>query len=820
MNLNFYFSRLRKSAFAVGLFSVFLPLTASAQDSCASALPITAGTTTVDAINGLNIPSVCSNASMAEWYAYTPDANYMVTVTSDLPENACKDTHLNIYTGECGSLACVAEDDDSGLVACPNNGTSYLSVETFEVFAGQTYYIVWDNRWSASGFQFQLIEMPLDGPCATATPVMAGTTTVDAITGGNITSPCSDASSANWYVYVPLSNMSVTVTSDVPGNECKNTALSIYNGSCFGTLTCIAGDDDSGELECPEGGESLLAKKSFNVTAGVPYYIVWDNRWSAEGFDFQIIEQPVVYPVTYSPQTIATINNSYNSCVVDMNNDGLDDVVGISTGVMKVHFQGDGGTLTPQSFFVDGPSKMPSWSIAAGDFNKDGYNDIMMGSGDGLSLWYSNANGTAYTNVTPGDYIFCQRTNFVDINNDGHLDLFSCHDVDPNVYYINDGDGGMTYYQSGITPGSYNIGTLMSGGNYASLWTDFDNDGDVDLFISKCSGPPCELHRNDGEAGYTDVSAIAQINFTPVQSWSSAIADFDNDGDMDIIVGTNAGTPTRVYRNNFETTGTLSAFTNITAGSGWEANNSPNRDYIAYDFDNDGFVDVLGGGNKIMFNNGDLTFTPWTYPGLQVGAIGDLNNDGFLDFLNGNTIRYGVPNGNNWVKVKLNGIQSNGNGIGARVEIQGAWGKQIRDIRSGEGFEYMSTLNAHFGLGQADAIDTMIIRWPSGIVDTLINPSINQLHMVTEGSTLAVGEAAAGQFKVYPNPADDIVNIALQDASETLKSTRIFDLNGRMISKPSIDGSTVNVKSLSTGTYLMLLETTSGKMQTLKFVKK
>jgi len=77
---------------------------ASAQDTCATALPITAGTTTVAAINGTNISTTCSTASMAEWYTYTPTSNYSVTVTSDLQVNICKDTYFMVYTGNCGAF--------------------------------------------------------------------------------------------------------------------------------------------------------------------------------------------------------------------------------------------------------------------------------------------------------------------------------------------------------------------------------------------------------------------------------------------------------------------------------------------------------------------------------------------------------------------------------------------------------------------------------------------------------------------------------------------------------------------------------------------
>ena len=78
----------------------------NAQESCANALPITAGTTIVDAIAGTNITSSCSTSSLAQWYAYTPTDNYSVTVTSDLQVNICKDTNFDVYTGTCGALTC------------------------------------------------------------------------------------------------------------------------------------------------------------------------------------------------------------------------------------------------------------------------------------------------------------------------------------------------------------------------------------------------------------------------------------------------------------------------------------------------------------------------------------------------------------------------------------------------------------------------------------------------------------------------------------------------------------------------------------------
>lgn len=661
--------------------------------------------------------------------------------------------------------------------------------------------------------------------CAGAFPITtAGSYVVGVINGTQIPSPVCNGGAAipaanipagEWYAYTPTQNFTVTVTTDIAANTPrKDTRFHVYTGTCSG-LTCYSGDDDSGS------GYSSIA--TFNVTANTTYIIAFDNRWLSTanntGFTFQLIEAPVIVPpptpITYTNQTINTINSTYNLCVVDMNGDNKDDIVGVSANNLRIHYQGNDGTFTVVDIPITGVSKMPSWSIAAGDYNKDGFNDLLLGSGNGVSFWKSNNTGTAFTSITPGEYIFCQRTNFVDINNDGHLDAFSCHDVAPNAYYLNNGTGNFNYYQSGTT-GAYSLGLTSSGGNYASIWSDFDNDGDLDLFISKCSGPPCELHRNNGDGTFTDISAVSLLNVTPIQSWSSAVADFDNDGDMDILIGSNGSTGHKLFRNNLETA--TPGFTNITAGSGWDTNTAINRDYVAYDFDNDGRVDVLGSGNKIMFNQGNNVFEPVSYSAISVGAIGDLNNDGFLDILNGGTIRYAVPNNNKWIKINLQGIQSNSNGIGARVEIYGAWGKQIRDVRSGEGFAFMSTLTTHFGIGQATEITQVIIKWPSGVIDIVNNPAVNQSLNVVEGSTLAVGNFTANEFSLYPNPTKDILNIKFSSNIQII-TAEVFDMLGKRVFETNVANQIIPVQTLSKGTYIILLRDTDGKPYSQKFIK-
>lgn len=621
-----------------------------------------------------------------------------------------------------------------------------------------------------------------------------------------------------WYTYTPSQNYTVTVSTDITQNTPRiDTRFHVYTGTC-GSLNCFAdaSDDDS--------GSNYSSMSTFNVTAGTTYTIVFDNKWNSNGFTFQLIESPIAITptsITFNSLSMPSLNSQYNICAVDMNGDYRDDLVGVSSTNIKVHFQNANGTFTITDFPTTAADFMPSWSMAAGDYNKDGFNDLLYGAGQGLTFMRSNSTGTAYTEDSPGQYIFCQRTNFVDINNDGHLDAFSCHDVDPNVYYINNGSATMTYYQSGVTPGAYNIGIIPNGGNYSTLWSDFDNDGDSDVFISKCSGPPCELHRSEMKQGlnsYTDISIQAAINVTPIQSWSSSIADFDNDGDMDIVIGASSGTH-RYFRNNLDTTNSSEeAFTNITAGSGLDTNIATSIEHIAYDFNNDGFVDIMGGGNKILFNQGNSTFVGTPFSGLSIGAVGDFNNDGFLDIQNGNTLKINSGNTNKWIKVNLQGIQSNRNGIGARVEIYGAFGKQIRDVRSGEGFRYMSSLNVHFGIGQATAITQVVIKWPSGIVDTINNPAVNQSLTVTEGSTLAIDEFTNSSFSLYPNPSQAVLNIKTIEGIE-MKLAQVYDLNGKLVLQSELTTPTVDVEALTTGTYILLLRDTNGKDYSQKFLK-
>ncbi|MFM7017369.1 FG-GAP-like repeat-containing protein [Flavobacterium sp.] len=655
------------------------------------------------------------------------------------------------------------------------------------------------------------------GSCETAQAITAGTHTISEINGINSSTPCSStvANTANWYSYTPTQNHTVTISADLAINICKDTYVNVYSGTCTG-LTCLASDDDSGIIVCNNGSNtnSYLSVVSFIAIAGTTYYIAWDNRWSTTtplGFDFQLTEAPVaIAPISFTPYTISS---SASICsVADLNGDYLDDIATVQTNQMTVLTQNTtGGGFTSTTYPLPNLTATPSWSIAAGDFDKNGFNDLVFGSGSRVAVIKANTTGSGYTEIAYPQNIFTQRTNFVDINNDGHLDLWACHDVAQSHAYRNDGLGNLNFDIS-LMP------TLAVGGNYQSQWSDLDNDGDIDMYLAKCRGGAAVgdpqrinlFYKNNGNGTFTETGAAAGIN-DGSQSWSTAIEDYDNDGDMDILLS-NISDTNKLYRNNGDGT-----FTDVYSASGidpqvgsWELQ--------AADFNNDGWMDFLWQNSKELYiNNGNLTFTGYDLS-FSEGGIGDLNNDGFLDVQFNNQVYYNVPNANNWIKINLQGIQSNRNGIGARIEIYGAFGKQIREIKSGNGFSHQSTLNAHFGIGTETAITQIIVKWPSGIVDTINNPTINNATLVVEGSTLALEDFSSSEIKLFPIPAKDVLNIKSSD-SINIKLAKIFDLNGKLIFESNLIANVIPTETLSKGTYIVLLRDTNNKDYCKKFTK-
>jgi ASPIC and UnbV/FG-GAP-like repeat/Secretion system C-terminal sorting domain len=610
------------------------------------------------------------------------------------------------------------------------------------------------------------------------------------------------SSNYEWYQYTPLVDGSLTVTTDFSANEGLDTRFNVYKGSC-GTLTCIGGDDDS--------GEGNLAKATFNVDEGDNYYIVFDNSWSASAFTFQLIAGEAIFN-ELEFETLQIPSSNYTTCIVDMNADFLDDYVTVDlyASALNINYQMEDGSFENVMMELENLTHNPNWSMAAGDFDDNGYTDLLL-AGGGASFIMANNDGTGYYEALASGYIFCQRSNCVDINGDGKLDAFVCHDVEPNVYFINEGGDNFTYYQGGLSD-------VVDGGNYGSVWIDYDNDCDMDLFIAKCRGGESlanynQLFRNDGDGVFTEVSEESGLH-DPMQTWSSAWGDYDNDEDMDVLVGANSGTH-KLMENNGDGT-----FTDVTEDSGWENLTYTSIEFAPGDFNNDGFVDVFGAGS-FMLNNGDMTFTKFD-AGFYSGSFGDLNNDGFLDITNSDgyeaTAYINKGNENNYLTINTIGIESNRSAIGARITLYSPSFTQIRDVRSGEGFRHMSTLNTHFGLGNDAEIEKIKICWPSGLVEELLNPPINGTVTLVEGFVVGLNEESNVALKVYPIPTDNFLFVDLKPNANEVGLAVIYDLSGKLVLESIVSKNGIDVSAIESGFYFVKVKTREGSFQS-NFIK-
>ncbi len=459
----------------------------------------------------------------------------------------------------------------------------------------------------------------------------------------------------------------------------------------------------------------------------------------------------------------ALLSNTTNSggCmgVVDMNGDGLDDICKLDNSrVFMVDYQNPDGTFTLVNY--GSMSGSGQWGFSIGDINNSGHKDVISGgSYDGVHYLRITDVGESTLTDLNNDNMFMQCNNIVDINNDGFNDFYACHDDAAPRQWLNAGDATGTLTYADIINYDTDPSSDRSG-NYGSVWMDFDNDGDLDLYIAKCrqgvNNPddPRRWNRlfvNDGNGNFTDqaVAFGVQVRY---QSWTADFGDIDNDGDLDMVL-TNHDATIQLFENDG-----MGNFTEITAGSGLEVTGFFLQSKFV-DLDNDGFLDLLiagGSGAHFTFrNNGNNTFNsqPNTFPApkaMHSFATGDLNNDGFVDVWanygsgyinadNNNPDRLWLNEGNDnhWLTVRLQGTVSNRDAIGARVTITGPWGTQIREVRAGESYGMVTTFASMFGLGNETVVPTVTVRWPSGLVETFTDIAADQTITIIEGTCIS-----------------------------------------------------------------------------------
>jgi hypothetical protein len=480
----------------------------------------------------------------------------------------------------------------------------------------------------------------------------------------------------------------------------------------------------------------------------------------------------------------ASLPSTYHSGgvvgVTDMNNDGYDDIIVMDESTdLYVVYQNSNGTFTEE--FYGQVSGDAQWGMAVGNMDNDDHLDVLSGAAyDNTQVMRitSPGNGTQVELNDPNGGIFMQACNWGDINNDGWLDVFACHDDGQARIWMNDGAGNLDYNNTVINTAVYpGVGgesaNVMNSGNYGSVFTDFDRDGDLDLFVAKCRqfiSDPYDSRRtnlffvNDGNNNYEDQAhERGLVNLQ--QSWTVDFADVDNDGDFDCLLTTHSAT-LQLYLNDG-----AGYFTDVTVGTGLDVSGFFLQAKFA-DMDNDGHLDLIhsGGVHRYFHNNGDLTWTemdvfPYTDE-MHSFATGDLNHDGFLDLYasygdgyvssdSSHPDRMWINNGNDnhHIVFDLEGTVSNQQAVGAIVEIHGDFGTQIREVRAGESYGISTCFATHFGIGASTSVSEAIIYWPSGLVTVIENPAIDTVHEIIEEDCTApvVSISAQGETEICEN---------------------------------------------------------------------
>lgn len=443
--------------------------------------------------------------------------------------------------------------------------------------------------------------------------------------------------------------------------------------------------------------------------------------------------------------------------VDDFENNGLYDVVTSAYGQCEpmhyFHNNGD-GTFTDRTKEAGLSDELGGLNLIQGDYNNDGCLDILVLRGawewpQPRSLLRNNCDGT-FTDVTRQAGLAEPATSsqtavWVDINNDGLLDLFVGNEKSPAQLFLNKGDG--TFEDIAQSAGVDRITVAK-----AVVAADYDNDGYMDLFVSNMNGDNF-LYHNNHNLTFTEVAAKAGVQ-KPWQSFPAWFFDYDNDGWPDLFVSSYYISVDETLRSYLGLPGnveTLKLYRNMHDGTFRDVTESVglNRVFMPMgsnfgDVDNDGYLDIyLGTGNpsyssllpNVLLHNKDGKFftditassgTGELHKGHAV-AFADMDNDGDEDLLeevggaipgDAHAFRFyeNEGNQNDWISLHLVGVKTNRAAIGARIKVtvqdKGQAPRSIyRTVGSGGSFG-ASPLTQHIGLGKAAKILSLEIWWP------------------------------------------------------------------------------------------------------------
>ena len=381
------------------------------------------------------------------------------------------------------------------------------------------------------------------------------------------------------------------------------------------------------------------------------------------------------------------------------------------------------------------------------DIDNDGDFDLFNGNSNFHNRLYRNVDNQDFEEITAQAGISSTirsttATLAFDSENDGDMDILAINTEQVNEFYINDGNGNFSIQDHGLQevdePDKFSLSASAA---------DFDNDGDTDIFLSKRSDYN-RLWLNDGSGNYTDVAEQAgvKLSYTKYACNGANWADLDNDGDLDLIIGSlktsqNPNPLLIVFENQGDGT-----FSNISETVG-----IPMSGYapIIADFDNDGDEDIISTNisslTALYVNQGNWNFTLQANSGSEIyagdirgGAPFDYDNDGDLDFIVTRAdafnimMQNNISNGNNWLRIKAYGPDGNIGGFGTKIWIyepgyidDPAHLLVYRQVISANGFVSQYSPVQHVGMGTRSQCD-LLARFTDGTMIVMRNVNVNQ----------------------------------------------------------------------------------------------
>lgn len=429
--------------------------------------------------------------------------------------------------------------------------------------------------------------------------------------------------------------------------------------------------------------------------------------------------------------------------------------------------------------------------VAVGDFDNDGFEDLLVTNFGSVTLYHNNGNGT-FTDVTARAGLrtegWMSSAGFFDYDNDGKLDLFICRYLDwnfsKNTYCGSRLEGGRSYcHPDNFKPISdylfHNNGdgtftdvsskshiAATPGKGLGVAFADFNNDGRLDISVANDSFQQF-LFLNNGDGTFTENALAAGVGYTDegkvFAGMGTDAADVDDDGRPDIVTTALSNETYAYFHNNGD--GTFNYDTNVSRlgqitklYGGWGMR--------ILDYDNDGHKDLFFANSHVLDNvektqphleylqpllllrqingkfvdvskqSGQVFVEKWASRGA---ALGDLDNDGDMDALvvtcNGPAyvLRNDGGNKNGWIALDLRGTRSNRDGIGAKVKLTAASGRvQYGMVTTTASYQSAQDRRLYFGIGQEKGIGSIEIAWPSGIKQIIENPPIRQIMTVKE----------------------------------------------------------------------------------------